>query len=336
MNRNILVGIMIVLLVSSFSNVSAEEFNRVSAPVSYGPSDNSSNQDNTHATPVANQNNAQGVAGGVNQNNAQDAAGSAPTTKDLNLRIDCRVIGNECKEEPKVEETKKEEVKKDETKTEDKQEKIVVGSPVEKELNGKKYFIMNGSNLLAIRVLVDTKDFVSKFKDIAESTAKDAIAKLEKAGFVHGTTPTTFEPNRAITRAEFLAMAMQAFNTPFIEDYSNVKFTDVKVEWQKKVIASALKFGYVTDTNSTFRPNEQISKIEALAILNKLSGIYLAEDNKFAHSFVDAAADWQNAVLNTAEYLELVKVPADKKFNPNSGISRADMASLIVDFAKLY
>lgn len=276
----------------------------------------------------------------------QDVEGSAPTTKDLNLRIDCRVIENKCKEEtkvketkveePKVKETKKEEVKKDETKTENKQEKIVVGAPVEKELNGKKYFIMNGSNLLAIRVLVDTKDFVSKFTDITESAAKDAIVKLEKAGFVHGTTPTTFEPNRAITRAEFLAMAMQAFNVPFVEDYLNVKFADVKVEWQKKVIASALQFGYITDTNSTFRPNEQISKIEALAILNKLSGIFLAEDNKFTHSFTDAAADWQNAVLNTAEYLELVKVSADKKFNPNSGISRADMASLIVDFAKLY
>lgn len=306
MKRNIFSAIIALLAISSLAVANADDTTTAGQPTPVVPS-------------------------------TQDVEGSAPTTKDLNLRMDCRVIGNECKEEPKVEETKKEEeVKKEETKTEDKQEKIIVGAPVEKELNGKKYFIMNGSNLLAIRVLVDTKDFVSKFTDIAESTAKDAIVKLEKAGFVHGTTPTTFEPNRAITRAEFLAMAMQAFNVPFVEDYSNVKFADVKVEWQKKVIASALQFGYVTDTNSTFRPNEQISKIEALAILNKLSGIFLAEDNKFTHSFTDAAADWQNAVLNTAEYLELVKVSADKKFNPNSGISRADMASLIVDFAKLY
>lgn len=223
------------------------------------------------------------------------------------------------------------------TKTEDKTETVAVGTDIQKELNGKKYSYTNGSQHVAIvnKLLKNSiEGFNTKFTDIANSSAKEDIVRLEMASVVKGTTPTTYEPNRAITRAEFLAIVLGSYDYNVYASAKNLPFSDVKADsWQARVVSVALENKIITDANSTFRPNAQISKIEALAILYKISGF--KADVKTT-SFIDAAADWQTAVLAQAEYLELVKVPADKKFNPNAGISRADMANTIVNFAKLY
>lgn len=257
-----------------------------------------------------------------------------PTIKD-----DCRVNGNCTKEAPKKEEPKKEEPKKqDENK--DVIDPNMALKPMEKELNGKKYSYYEGVNKDVVKVLSDMSGFESKFKDISNSKEKEDIMRLEKAGIVVWTTPTTYEPNRAITRAEFLAIVMGAYGYDLTATAKDLPFGDVDMSsWQARVISAALDNNIIAgDTdkagNKVFRPNSQISKIEALAIVSKISGIMVKDAS--AHSFVDAAADWQNAVLSNAEYLEVVSVPADKKFSPNAGISRADMAALIVKFARLY
>ena len=253
--------------------------------------------------------------------------GSSPNSSNFTIKEDCRVNGN-CD-------------KKDDSKTDSKKDnKPEVGKMVEKEINGKKYSYMNGSNVLITRILADISGYQTKFNDIAASTAKEDIMRLEKAGIVKGTTPTTYEPNRAITRAEFLAIAMGAFGYDLYAPAKSLPFTDVdSSSWQARVISAALENNVIYgDTNASgarvFRPNSQITKVEALAIVYKLSGIEV-KDAKM-HSFTDAAAAWQNTLLSNAEYLEVISVPTDKKFNPNAGISRADMATLMVKFARLY
>jgi len=176
---------------------------------------------------------------------------------------------------------------------------------VEKEINGKKYSYMNGSNVLITRILADISGYQTKFNDIAASTAKEDIMRLEKAGIVKGTTPTTYEPNRAITRAEFLAIAMGAFGYDLYVPAKSLPFTDVdSSSWQARVISAALENNVIYgDTNASgarvFRPNSQITKVEALAIVYKLSGIEV-KDAKM-HSFTDAAAAWQNTLLSNPE-----------------------------------
>jgi len=262
--------------------------------------------------------------------------GSSPNSSNFTIKEDCRVNGNCDKKDDS-----KTDSKKDDSKTDSKKDnKPEVGKMVEKEINGKKYSYMNGSNVLITRILADISGYQTKFNDIAASTAKEDIMRLEKAGIVKGTTPTTYEPNRAITRAEFLAIAMGAFGYDLYAPAKSLPFTDVdSSSWQARVISAALENNVIYgDTNASgsrvFRPNSQITKVEALAIVYKLSGIEV-KDAKM-HSFTDAAAAWQNTLLSNAEYLEVISVPTDKKFNPNAGISRADMATLMVKFARLY
>ena len=266
--------------------------------------------------------------------------GSSPNSSNFKVPDDCRVgwcndnkWSNSGGSNSNTNTNKKEEPKKE--------DKPLVGAPIEKEINGKKYSYMNGSNVLITKVLADLAGFTTKFNDISTSPAKEDIMRLEKAGIVKGTTPTTYEPNRAITRAEFLAIVMGAYGYDLYQPAKALPFSDVDASsWQARVISAALENNITAgDTNAAgsrvFRPNSQISKIEALAIVYKLSGITVPT-TEFKHSFTDAAADWQNAILSNAEYLEVISVPADKKFNPNAGYSRADMASLVIKFAKLY
>lgn len=260
--------------------------------------------------------------------------GSAPTTSQLNLANDPRVNGESTSTEVKPE-TPATPVSPA-TPVVPEVKDTLVGAPIEKELNGKKYSYLNGSQHVTIvnKLLRDGTPTETKFTDIASTSARESIMRLERAEVVKGTTPTTYEPNRAITRAEYLAIVLGAYGYDLYVPAKALPFSDVNANsWQARVVSVALENGVVSSANSTFRPDAQISKIEALAILYKLSGFSAPATT---HSFVDAAADWQNAVLAQAEYLELVEVPADKKFNPNAGIARADMAELVVDFAKLY
>lgn len=259
--------------------------------------------------------------------------GSSPVVPNINC--DSRISGSNCSTTTNSSSNTNSSTdnKKEGTKT----DTPAVGTDIQKELNGKKYSYTNGSQHVCItnKLLKDsTENFSTKFSDIANSSAKEDILRLEMASVVKGTTPTTYEPNRAITRAEFLAIVLGAYCYDVYAPAKTLPFSDVKADtWQARVVSTALENGIITGANSTFRPNAQISKIEALAILYKISGF--KADVKTT-SFVDAAADWQTAVLAQAEYLELVKVPADKKFNPNAGTSRADMATTVVNFAKLY
>jgi len=82
-----------------------------------------------------------------------------------------------------------------------------------------------------------------------------------------------FEPWRETTRTEFLKIALRAYCYEYInEDPSSLTFTDVdKAVWQAKVIKLGADLGIVSTSNSMFRPNEAISRAEAIKMLLRVA-----------------------------------------------------------------
>ncbi|WP_206459146.1 S-layer homology domain-containing protein [Anaerovorax sp. IOR16] len=121
------------------------------------------------------------------------------------------------------------------------------------------------SNLLKAKKFSDNKTF----SDI-NMWAKNDILKIESLGYISGYPDGTFRPNSGISRAEFVRIIVNIFNVENIESYKNVQFTDIENCWAKKEIEICYKLGIVSGNGNKFRPNDKITRAEAVSIINRL------------------------------------------------------------------
>lgn len=109
------------------------------------------------------------------------------------------------------------------------------------------------------------------FDDVAsDAWYAAAVNTLASMGILNGTSDTSFEPERAITRAEFTAIC-----TRFAKELKGTKsFTDVPESfWAYNNIAAAAEFGWILgDGTGKFNPNADITRAEAAAIVNRMLG----------------------------------------------------------------
>lgn len=122
------------------------------------------------------------------------------------------------------------------------------------------------------RLLKDTQTETAKtFSDVKENAwYAQAVQTLAGLGIVKGVGEDRFEPQRAITRAEFTAIAAR-----FAKAASgSVRFSDVpETHWAYSAIATAAEYGWIVGSgDGTFSPNANITRAEAAAIVNRMLG----------------------------------------------------------------
>jgi hypothetical protein len=178
------------------------------------------------------------------------------------------------------------------------------------------------------------------FSDINESQYKDLINKFVSLQIINGNTNGLFEPKRATTRAEFVKMVLLSHCYSYKdEDTTWLVFTDIEnTSWQARVIIKAQNLGIIVgDINEkwdkVFRPNDTISKSEALKILIKTASIRLDTLQNPNNNFSDN--DWYQ------KYIEIVKslwtFENDKNiFLEEEWVNREDMIFMIYNIINLY
>ena len=115
---------------------------------------------------------------------------------------------------------------------------------------------------------------VSDFSDVNSSDwYGTTVATLADMGIVKGYEDGTFRPNEPITRAEFAAIATRFFEETGAT-YEPGTFTDVVGnEWFAGAIADAVNLGLIGGyEDGTVRPNNNITRAEACAIVNRTLG----------------------------------------------------------------
>ena len=95
-----------------------------------------------------------------------------------------------------------------------------------------------------------------------------AVSTLSAMGIVKGDSHGKFNPNAPITRAEFAAIAAR------FDDKANttaVDFSDIASHWAKDEISAAANNGWINGyTDGTFRPNNKITRAEAMTLVNRV------------------------------------------------------------------
>ena len=258
-----------------------------------------------------------------------------------------KIERKEDKKEEKVENIKKEEKTnqklledlKNKLKEENKELKI-------REINGepKVYSLLKRYDNCGMiwNILWDyNSDYKLTFKDVTEKNYLDELQRLEKVWIIKWTKPWIFEPNRWITRSEFLAIVLQVHCYDVSHKPESLPFYDVDLDsWQARVIKVWTELWiikwYEKDKKWTpFRPDREISKIEAFWIMMKMREIEILENYK--DKYTDKKANWQDKPLSAGEYLWILKPEeTNYKFHPDSYLNRDEMVKMIIDIIRLY
>lgn len=97
-----------------------------------------------------------------------------------------------------------------------------------------------------------------------------SVATLSSMGVITGYPDGTFRPTANITRAEFATLLSRLSGA---DSARGSAFSDVSAHWARKAIAAVSAKGWVSGyPDGTFRPNANITRAEAMAMLNRMLG----------------------------------------------------------------
>lgn len=168
------------------------------------------------------------------------------------------------------------------------------------------------------------------FTDIADCAwAHEYIKYLYDKGIVTGADADSFEPNRAVTRAEFVKMLVNGFGISANNDVA-FAFDDVtKDMWSYPYIEAAYKGGIVSGMSKKyFGAQETITRQDAAVMISRILGASSAsQKDVFADSqnISDYAKDAVAFVFNRG----IMNGMADGNFEPLSITTRAQAAAII-------
>ena len=172
------------------------------------------------------------------------------------------------------------------------------------------------------------------FKDVPNNYwAQTFIQELASRNIIKGFPDGSFRPNDPVTRAQFAALLSQAMNKSTIR--SNATFTDVASNnWAATAIQKAYTTGFMSGYSATtFRPNENISRVQILVSLaNGLGYAPTKPIDTTLQVFSDAnaiPAYARNSVGAATENRMVVNYPNLKLLNPNQPATRAEVAAFI-------
>ncbi|MGO5096254.1 BspA family leucine-rich repeat surface protein [Agathobaculum sp. LCP25S3_E8] len=143
-------------------------------------------------------------------------------------------------------------------------------------------------NLLLNKDVAITVSFSDVNSERWYATAVNTLASL---GIITGVGNEKFAPERAITRAEFTAIAMRfaKLDKTGINIFSDVQESD----WFYDYVIGSIQYGWITGySDSTFRPNNTITRAEVTTITNRMLGraadeTYVGNNSSSLRSFAD-------------------------------------------------
>jgi hypothetical protein len=237
---------------------------------------------------------------------------------------------------------------KDEVATATKKQ-IVVNYPQVKQLNPNQEATRAEVAAFVYQALVDSKQVSAitspyivavksdgggsdlAFTDINGHWAADFINALAKQGLISGFKDGSFKPDEKMTRAQYAALLVKAFNPTTKRDAT--KFNDVANDyWAKDVIQQAYRGEFVSGfPNNTFRPNENVQKVQVLVSVVNGLGLSASDPNALnTYDDRNAIPDYAKDEVTTATKKQIVvNYPQIKQLSPTKDATRAEVAAII-------
>ncbi len=187
---------------------------------------------------------------------------------------------------------------------------------------------------------LDSVDSGSGFSDVSESYwGYNTIMALNAAGILKGYSNGKFNPDAAITRAEFATAIARAMGIE-AKKAETTAFSDVRGHWACDVISSLAEQKIISGyRDGTFKPDGRITRAEAVKLINNAVGMKKRENVENLR-FTDLKEDhWAySEIMSAATALTLEVEPnrSGTKFSEIDyvSLSKTDFISLAKDSIK--
>ncbi|MBD1892469.1 S-layer homology domain-containing protein [Coleofasciculus sp. FACHB-SPT9] len=172
----------------------------------------------------------------------------------------------------------------------------------------------------------------AQFSDVAGYWAEAFIQALVAKNLMSGFPDGTFQPEAAMTRAQYAAAIAKTFNLP-PRPGNQSSFKDIPADfWAARAIAKAASMGFISGfPDNTFRPGQNLTRVQAIASL--VSGLALTGGNSSVlgvygdRAQIPSYATDAVAVATTRRMV--VNYPQVQQLEPMRDITRAEVAALI-------
>jgi len=202
------------------------------------------------------------------------------------------------------------------------------------EVDGVYYVRIKSLTNSIYTVIYNNKEFA----DVANHWAKNDVNAMGSRLIITGMTRTTFEPDRSITRAEFMTILVRAMGImrsgTGVDAFSDVTASD----WYYDAVSIAKAYALTTGNgDGTFAPNSSITREEAMTMVAramKIAGmdttISASEMNTQLAAFSDSGiiSSWAKASAASCIKHEIIG-GYDGKISPKDNITRAECAAVV-------
>lgn len=175
------------------------------------------------------------------------------------------------------------------------------------------------------------------FSDVSNHWSGVYANELKEKGILKGDDKGNFNPDKSVTRAEFITMIIRTLDlsqTDYEKSFSDVSETD----WYAKTIQTALDNGLIS-SDSVFRPNASITRQEMAKIISvaaeKSIKTESIESKSLSFSDTDDIDDWAKEYVSFSLGAGLINGMDDGSFKPLDNMTRGQAAAVISRLLKL-
>jgi hypothetical protein len=177
-----------------------------------------------------------------------------------------------------------------------------------------------------------------EFGDVSHHWAKDAVNDMGSRMIIGGNGDGLFHPDRDITRAEFASIIVRALGLKLEKSAST--FSDVKEsDWFSGAVSTAHAYSLINGfEDGTFRPNDKITREQAMVILSKAMAVTglkaklpVRSADAALRPYADAAfvSAWARSSIVDGLQAGIVSGRSGTALAPKDFITRAEVAALV-------
>ncbi len=185
--------------------------------------------------------------------------------------------------------------------------------------------------VLSLSLAVPVNSYAaSTFTDTGGHWAESYINTAVNQKIITGYPDGKFQPDKAVTRAEFATMVNKALGNTGTE---SLTFSDVSYgEWYYNDVAKAVAAAYTAGyDDNTFRPNNPITRQEAAVMISRIVPTYGEDANLKTYSDYGSIADWAYDAVEKVNGKGYIGAYNDGKIHPADQLTRAQTAKIICD-----
>ena len=185
-------------------------------------------------------------------------------------------------------------------------------------------------NPLPSAYIVKPETEIPSFSDIVGHWAEPFIRALVSMNLTQGFADGTYQPDQAMTRAQYTALIAAAFNPP--AKRPSPEFTDIAKDfWAANAIEIAARGGFVGGfSDRTFRPTQNVQRLQVIVSLVNGLGLSVTEAPSYQYIDQDKIPEYaQTAVTIATQQKIIVNYPDTNLLAPTREASRAEVAAMV-------